>query len=140
MSALDLRAVADGQDGEQYPAEARAVARIMLSMGASTCEPRVLPQLMEFLYRYEGDIVSEAAALAEHAGKSGPVDTDDVKLAVQSRLQFAFAQPPPREVMMELAQQRNSVPLPPLNTKPGIPLPPEQFTLTAPNYQAFPRK
>ncbi|KAI6675841.1 hypothetical protein NL676_036637 [Syzygium grande] len=77
---------------------------------------------------------------SEHAGKAA-IDCDDVKLAVQSKVNFTFSQPPPREVLLELARNRNKIPLPKTISGPGIPLPPEQDTLISPNYQlAIPRR
>jgi transcription initiation factor TFIID subunit 9B len=45
------------------------------------------------------------------------------------------------QVLLELARNRNKIPLPKSISGPGIPLPPEQHTLISPNYQlAIPRK
>ena len=44
-------------------------------------------------------------------------------------------------MLLELARNRNKIPLPKTITGPGIPLPPEQDTLISPNYQlAIPNK
>ncbi|KAK1307552.1 hypothetical protein QJS10_CPA09g00107 [Acorus calamus] len=49
---------------------------------------------------------------------------------------FQFSQ-----VLLELARNRNKIPLPKSIGGPGIPLPPEQDTLISPNYQlAIPKK
>ncbi|CAN6480228.1 unnamed protein product [Victoria cruziana] len=46
-----------------------------------------------------------------------------------------------RLVLLELARNRNKIPLPKSVAGPGIPLPPEQDTLISPNYQlALPRR
>lgn len=45
------------------------------------------------------------------------------------------------QVLLELARNRNKIPLPRSIAGPGIPLPPEQDTLISPNYQlAIPKK
>lgn len=45
------------------------------------------------------------------------------------------------QVLLELARNRNKIPLPTSIAGPGIPLPPEQDTLISPNYQlAIPKK
>lgn len=45
------------------------------------------------------------------------------------------------QVLLELARNRNKIPLPKTLAGPGIPLPPEQDTLISPNYQlAIPKK
>ncbi|VAH68788.1 unnamed protein product [Triticum turgidum subsp. durum] len=75
---------------------------------------------------------------ADHAGKP-QLDADDVRLAIQAKVNFSFSQPPPREVLLELARSRNKIPLPKSIAPPGsIPLPPEQDTLLSQNYQLLP--
>lgn len=45
------------------------------------------------------------------------------------------------QVLLELARNRNKIPLPKSIAGPGIPLPPEEDTLISPNYQlAIPKK
>ena len=45
------------------------------------------------------------------------------------------------QVLLELAKNRNKIPLPKSISAPGIPLPPEQDTLISPNYQlSLPKK
>ncbi|KAK7245589.1 hypothetical protein RIF29_40436 [Crotalaria pallida] len=39
------------------------------------------------------------------------------------------------QVLLELAQNRNKIPLPKSIAGPGVPLPPDQDTLISPNYQ-----
>ncbi|XP_078436335.1 TATA binding protein associated factor 21kDa subunit [Wolffia australiana] len=118
------------------PRDARIVRALLRSMGVSDFEPRVVVQLLELWYRYVVDVLNDAQIYSEHASKPS-IDPDDVKLAIQSKVNFSFSQPPPREVLMELARGRNKVPLPKSITGPGIPLPPEQDTLISPNYQLF---
>uniref|UniRef100_J3LPN6 Transcription initiation factor TFIID subunit 9 n=2 Tax=Oryza brachyantha TaxID=4533 RepID=J3LPN6_ORYBR len=98
-------------------------------------EPRVVHQFLDLAYRYVGDVLGDAQVYADHAGKP-QLDADDVRLAIQSKVNFSFSQPPPREVLLELAQSRNKIPLPKSIAPPGsIPLPPEQDTLLSQNYQ-----
>eukprot|EP00897_Mesotaenium_endlicherianum_P003203 jgi/Mesen1/2910/ME000175S02066 len=120
--------------GTELPRDARVVIAILKSMGVHDYEPRVVNQFLELSYRYATDVLGDAQAYAEHAGRRG-VDVDDVKLAIQSRVNFSFTQPPPREIVMELARARNAVPLPKVVGRPGIALPPEHDTLVQPNYQ-----
>ncbi|CAA7407558.1 unnamed protein product [Spirodela intermedia] len=122
------------------PRDARIVRALLRSMGVADYEPRVVNQFLELWYRYVVDVLNDANVYSEHAGK-GAIDPDDVKLAIQSKVNFSFSQPPPREVLLELARSRNKVPLPKSIGGPGIPLPPEQDTLLSPNFQLFiPRK
>lgn len=60
-------------------------------------EPRVVHQFLELWYRYVVCFLTDAQVYAEHAGKA-TIDSDDVKLAIQSKDNFCFSQPPPREV------------------------------------------
>ncbi|KAL1559176.1 Transcription initiation factor TFIID subunit 9 [Salvia divinorum] len=122
------------------PKDAKIVKELLKSMGVDDYEPRVVNQFLELWYRYVVDVLSDSQVYAEHAGKS-IIDSDDVKLAIQSKVNFSFSQPPPREVLLELARSRNKVPLPKSIAGLGIPLPPEQDTLINPNYQlAIPKR
>ena len=46
---------------------------------------------------YTGDIFKEAKVYSEHADKD-KVDIEDVRLAIQTKVNHSFTQPPPREV------------------------------------------
>ncbi|PKU80267.1 transcription initiation factor TFIID subunit 9 isoform X1 [Dendrobium catenatum] len=129
--------VAGRETEADEPRDARVVRELLRSMGVGEgeYEPRVLHQFLELCYRYVVDILSDAQVYAEHAGKNN-IDPDDVRLAIQSKINLSFSQPPPREVLLELARTRNKTPLPKTIAPPGsIPLPPEQDTLVSPNYQ-----
>ncbi|XP_059638548.1 transcription initiation factor TFIID subunit 9-like [Cornus florida] len=125
--------MADGDD-QDLPRDAKIVKTLLQSMGVDDYEPRVIHQFLELWYRHAVDLLTDAQAYSEHAGKV-TIDTHDVKLAIQSTANFSFSQPPPREVLLELARNRNKVPLPKSITNPGIPLPPDEDTLINPNYQ-----
>ncbi|CAM8936464.1 unnamed protein product [Rhodiola kirilowii] len=130
--------MADGD--EDLPRDAKIVKTLLKSMGVEDYEPRVIHQFLELWYRYVVDVLTDAQVYSEHAGKTA-IDCDDVKLAIQSKVNFSFSQPPPREVLLELARTRNKIPLPKTIAGPGIPLPPEEDTLISPNYQlAIPKK
>ncbi|KAF2323624.1 hypothetical protein GH714_036367 [Hevea brasiliensis] len=125
---------------EDLPRDAKIVKSLLKSMGVDDYEPRVIHQFLELWYRYVVDVLTDAQVYSEHAGKSA-IDCDDVKLAIQSKVNFSFSQPPHREVLLELARNRNKIPLPKTIAGPGIALPPEQDTLISPNYQlAIPKK
>ncbi|KAL6996251.1 Transcription initiation factor TFIID subunit 9 [Sarracenia purpurea var. burkii] len=125
---------------EDLPRDAKIVKTLLKSMGVDEYEPRVVHQFLELWYQYVVDVLTDAQVYLEHAGKAS-IDCDDVKLAIQSKVNFSFSQPPPREILLELARNRNKIPLPKSMVGPGIPLPPEQDTLISPNYQlAIPKK
>ncbi|KAJ0630877.1 putative transcription factor Hap3/NF-YB family [Helianthus annuus] len=124
--------MADGE--EDLPRDAKIVKTLLKSMGVENYEPRVVHQFLELWYRYVVEVLTDAQVYSEHAGKA-TVDSDDVKLAIQSKVNFSFSQPPPREVLLELARERNKIPLPRSLSGPGMALPPEADTLISPNYQ-----
>ncbi|KAK7264204.1 hypothetical protein RJT34_31809 [Clitoria ternatea] len=132
--------MADKDEELAMPRDAKIVKSLLKSMGVEDYEPRVQHKFLELWYRYIVDVLTDAQVYSEHAGKSA-IDCDDVKLAIQSKVNFSFSQPPPREVLLELAQNRNKIPLPKTIAGPGILLPPDQDTLISPNYQiAIPNK
>ncbi|KAK4270955.1 hypothetical protein QN277_019719 [Acacia crassicarpa] len=119
---------------EDLPRDAKIVKSLLKSMGVEDYEPRVIHKFLELWYRYVVEVLTDAQVYSEHASKSA-IDCDDVKLAIQSKVNFSFSQPPPREVLLELARSRNKIPLPKTIAGPGIPLPPDKDTLLSPNYQ-----
>ncbi|KAL9325692.1 hypothetical protein ACSQ67_006337 [Phaseolus vulgaris] len=200
LPAEQWRGMGDKDEESGMPRDAKIVKSLLKSMGVEGYEPRVIHKFLELWYRYVVDVLTDAQVYSEHAGKSA-IDCDDVKLAIQSKVNFSFSQPPPRElqgesksttftfwgtvdnpmirlpymplylvslpgimyggldykkeqsadlihclqiktctgsmnrVLLELAQNRNKIPLPKTISGPGIPLPPDQDTLINPNYQ-----
>ncbi|CAL4923101.1 unnamed protein product [Urochloa decumbens] len=126
--AAATAAAAGGASVVDEPRDARVVRELLRSMGLSEgeYEPRVVHQFLDLAYRYVGDVLGDAQVYADHAGKA-QIDADDVRLAIQAK------------VLLELARNRNRIPLPKSIAPPGsIPLPPEQDTLLAQNYQLLP--
>jgi len=114
------------------------VAMLLREMGLKEWEPRVVPQLLEFMHRYVSEVLVDAQDYAVHAGHQA-VDTKDVKLAVEARLEKGAA-PLPRQELMRMAKRKNAQPLPQLPFKvPGVLLPPEEYCLLKENYQVVPR-
>ncbi|XP_073299259.1 transcription initiation factor TFIID subunit 9-like [Primulina huaijiensis] len=115
--------------------DAKIVKTLLKSLNVDDFEPQLVHQCLELWYRYVVDVLTDAQVYSEHSGKS-KIDSDDVKLAIQSKVNnFSLSQPPPRLMLLELARSRNKIPLPKSITQYGIPLPPEQDTLISPNYQ-----
>ncbi|CAE6245871.1 unnamed protein product [Arabidopsis arenosa] len=120
-----------GEGEEDVPRDAKTVKSLLKSMGVEDYEPRVIHQFLELWYRYVVEVLTDAQVYSEHASKSN-IDCDDVKLAIQSKVNFSFSQPPPRE---EQDPSAKSI------AGPGVPLPPEHDTLLSPNYQlVIPKK
>lgn len=93
--------VVEEGDGEDVPRDAKIVKTLLRSMGVREYEPRVVHQFLELWYRYVVDVLSDAQIYSDHAGKPS-IDCDDVKLAIQTKVNFSFSQPPPREVTKTL--------------------------------------
>ena len=50
-------------------------------------------------------------------------------------LDKAFTNPPPRDVLQDIARTRNSTPLPLIKVQPGLRLPPDRHCLSSCNYK-----
>ncbi|XP_034033517.1 transcription initiation factor TFIID subunit 9 [Thalassophryne amazonica] len=116
------------------PKDAQVMIQILKDMGITEYEPRVINQMLEFTYRYVTTIIEDAKIYATHAKKS-TVDADDIKLAIQCRMDQSFTSPPPRDFLLEVARQKNQTPLPLIKPYSGPRLPPDRYCLTAPNYR-----
>ncbi|XP_073335465.1 transcription initiation factor TFIID subunit 9 [Pagrus major] len=116
------------------PKDAQVMMQILKDMGITEYEPRVINQMLEFTYRYVTTIIEDAKIYATHAKKSS-VDADDIKLAIQCRMDQSFTSPPPRDFLLEVARQKNQTPLPLIKPYTGPRLPPDRYCLTAPNYR-----
>lgn len=114
------------------PRAARTIEAILATMGVEEYDERVTRQLLEFLYQYVWSVLDDARVYSDHAEKP-VIDVDDVKLAIRSRVDTSFTQPPPREDTMRVARERNSEPLPPVDCYAGISLPHPDLQLTAQN-------
>ncbi|XP_045573048.1 transcription initiation factor TFIID subunit 9 isoform X2 [Salmo salar] len=108
--------------------------QILKDMGITEYEPRVINQMLEFTYRYVTTIIEDAKIYATHA-KKNIVDADDIRLAIQCRMDQSFTSPPPRDFLLDVARQKNQTPLPLIKPYTGPRLPPDRYCLTAPNYR-----
>ncbi len=94
---------------DTLPPSARSIALLLASTPTvQDAQPGVLHQLLEFSNRYTSQILSDALMYAEHAGRSGKVEMDDIILAVQARVGWEFGGRVPKEVS-------SSSDFPPLN-------------------------
>lgn len=121
------------KESQPKPNDARTIEAILKSMGVDEFDPRVTHQLLELLYRHVSNILLEARQYSEHADKQ-TIDADDVRLAINSRSVSAFTQPPSRQVIAQLANERNAIPLPVVQDRQGIQLPQTNLQLARRNY------
>ncbi|ORX80131.1 TFIID-31kDa-domain-containing protein [Anaeromyces robustus] len=120
------------------PRDAKVIKLILKTMGIYNVESRVIQQILEFAHRYTSDVLQDALAFSEHAGHN-EVNESDIRLAIEGKTTYSFTNPPSRDVLEEIAARRNKLPLPIIQEKYGVRLPPERHCLTAINYQVVPQ-
>lgn len=112
----------------------RVITSMLKELGIAEYEPRVINQLLEFIYRYVSCILDDARVYASHAKKK-TIDLDDVKLAITLQLDRVFTSAPSRDILLDLARTKNSNPLPFVKPHCGIRLPPDRYCLNSCNYK-----
>jgi len=123
------------------PATARAISLLLASHPAvQDVHPGVVHQLLEFSHRYTYQVLSDALVYAEHAGRAGKVELEDVMLAIQARVGWELGGRVPKEFILSLATQTNATPLPPVPEVFGIRHPPEKDCLMAVDFDLVPNK
>jgi hypothetical protein len=84
---------------DTLPPTARAIALLLASTpSVHDAQPGVLHQLLEFAHRYTTQALSDAQVYADHAGRTGKIEMEDVVLAVQARVGWEFGGRVPKEV------------------------------------------
>jgi len=126
--------MAEAEEGAQMPKEAQVMAGILRDLGITQYDPGVLTQMLEFSYKYTSNILKDAKMYSNHARKRG-IDCDDIKLAVQVNSEQTVTTPPPKELLIELSEAKNSVQLPLIKPGAGLRLPPDRHCLTSTNYR-----
>lgn len=113
--------------------DVQTMISVLKDMGIEEFEPRVINQLLEFSYRYITNLLEDAKAFSNHAAKK-TIDSEDIKMAIKSKVDYSFTTTPPRDLLMEISKAKNKNPLPPIKYHAGIRLPPDRFCLHAQNY------
>jgi len=146
-----------GGGDKSMPKDGRVMMAILKDMNITDYEPRVVEQLLEFVYRYISSVLEDARTLSNFARKKGnapaaggsagaaanagiQIDVEDVKLAVQMYTEHNLTSPPTRDILLEVAAKKNSTQLPLPKTTGGLRLPPDRYCLTAVNYKLKPQK
>lgn len=114
--------------------DAQVIDAILKEMSVSEYEPRVVHQLMEFTNRYVSSILQEAQVFSTYAKKDS-IDSDDVQLAVSMQIDKTVTSPPPKELLLEVAREKNNQPLPPIKPHNGLRIPFDRYTLIGTNYK-----
>jgi transcription initiation factor TFIID subunit 9B len=97
--------------------------------------------IMDFAYRYTSGILSDAFQLTQDGyglpsterGRDkdqATVSMQHLRLAMSARQHYQFQPNLPKEVLLEMAQERNKVVLPKAEREFGVRLPPEKYTFT----------
>lgn len=114
--------------------DAQIIDAILKEMSVTDYEPRVVHQLMEFSNRYVTSILQEAQVFSTYAKKSC-IDIDDIQLAVNMQTDKTVTSPPPKELLLEVAREKNNQPLPPIRPHNGLRVPFDRYTLIGTNYK-----
>ncbi len=77
--------------------DVQTMISVLKDMGVEEFEPRVVNQLLEFSYRYITNLLEDAKAFSNHAGKK-TIDSEDIKMAIKSKVDYSFTTTPPRDV------------------------------------------
>jgi transcription initiation factor TFIID subunit 9B len=134
------------------PRDVRLLHLILASMGVTSYQDRVPLQIMDFAYRYTHGVLQDALYYNDHAHGSSsgnsaniqaaglgpsnaPLTVEDIRLAVAARVNYQFKPVPPKELLLELAQEKNKRPLPSVPQQWGIRLPPEKYCLTSKEWE-----
>lgn len=119
------------QDPSSLPRDAKLTCLLLESLGVSDYDPLVIHQLLELGHRHITQILGDASIYAEHADRKD-ISLEDCKLALQGKLSSSFTSPPSKDFLLDLAEKKNSIPLPQIPEKFGLRLPAERLTITAP--------
>ena len=122
-------------DAPPAPPPLRSMHALLRSMGVLDYEPRVLHQLLEFVQHYSTDIFADSLHFAEHGGRPGHLESEDVLLSVRLREKAAQATAP--QLMDWMAKTRNRHTIEP-PTVPNVQLPSAKLCLVEENWQYLP--
>jgi len=134
----------EGADGTALvPQDAQVVRNILDSAKIKDYDPRVVDQLLSYMYSYTSQVLQDAQEISKQIHVSGPgsqssvvVGTDDIALATRLQGHHSFVQPPSLQDVGALAARVNRVPLPEIQTRHGLRIPPDEMDcLTNPNVQ-----
>lgn len=114
--------------------DAQVIDAILKEMSVTDYEPRVVHQLMEFTNRHVTGILQEAQVFSSYA-KKDTIDLGDAQLAVNMQTDKTVTSPPPKELLLEVAREKNNQPLPPVKSHNGLRIPFDKHTLIGTNFR-----
>ena len=82
-------------------------------------------------------IYADVGNASNAAGVNPPstITADDLRMSIASRVNHQFNTSLPKEFLLDIAQERNKIALPPVDKGYGIRLPPEKYCLTGVNWE-----
>lgn len=82
-------------------------------------------------------IYADVGNSSNAAGINPPstINAEDLRMSIASRVNHQFNTSLPKEFLLDIAQERNKIALPPVDKGYGIRLPPEKYCLTGVNWE-----
>lgn len=141
LPAAQATSLKDDGLSTKRPRDARLIHLLLAAQGVSAYQERVPLMIMDFAYRYTSGILSDAFQLTQDGyglpsterGRDkdqATVSMQHLRLAMSARQHYQFQPSLPKEVLLEMAQERNKVVLPKPERDFGVRLPPEKYTFT----------
>ncbi|SJM82420.1 probable Transcription initiation factor TFIID subunit 9 [Zygosaccharomyces bailii] len=122
----------DQESQQEIPRDVRLLHLLLASQSIHQYEDQVPLQLMDFAYRYTRGVLKDAVVYNDYAESPGQgLTVEDIRLAIAARTQYQFKPTAPKELLLQLAAERNKKALPQVMGMWGVRLPPEKYCLTA---------
>ncbi|CAR28796.1 hypothetical protein ZYGR_0U01550 [Zygosaccharomyces rouxii] len=128
----------DSEAAQDIPRDVRLLHLLLASQSIHQYEDQVPLQLMDFAHRYTRGVLKDAVVYNDYAESSNAqgssnqgLSVEDIRLAIAARTQYQFKPTAPKELLLQLAAERNKKALPQVMGMWGVRLPPEKYCLTA---------
>ncbi|SCU82343.1 LANO_0B05886g1_1 [Lachancea nothofagi CBS 11611] len=117
---------------EEVPRDVRLLHLLLASQAIQQYEDQVPLQLMDFAHRYTRGVLKDAMVYGDYASNdtNTELSVEDIRLAIAARTQYQFKPTAPKELLLQLAAERNKKALPQVVNMWGTRLPPEKYCLT----------
>lgn len=118
---------------EEVPRDVRLLHLLLASQAIQHYEDQVPLQLMDFAHRYTRGVLKDAMVYGDYAAgdAAAELSVEDIRLAIAARTQYQFKATAPKELLLQLAAERNKKALPQVVNMWGTRLPPEKYCLTS---------
>lgn len=131
-SATAAGGASEAASQEDSPRDVRLLHLLLASQSIHQYEDQVPLQLMDFAFRYTRGVLKDAMVYNDYAEQPDQgLTVEDIRLAIAARTQYQFKPTAPKELLLQLAAERNKKALPQVMGMWGVRLPPEKYCLTA---------